>query len=129
MIDIENLTLKQIKNIINMNSETINEIPENIKTLNNLFIGKVVIVRTYSAGVHFGTLEFLKGTEAILKNSRRIFSWEGAFTLSEISQKGIKESSKLSCTVPNIILTEAIEVIPCSSKSIEILNSIRDYQI
>lgn len=38
-------------------------------------IGKEVIVRTYSAGVHFGTLESRNGKEVVLKDARRIWDW------------------------------------------------------
>jgi len=74
---------------------------------------KYVVVRTYSAGVHIGELAVRKGKEATLKNARRIWSWTGALSLSEISQKGIT-GGKVSCVVGEITLTEAIEVITCN---------------
>lgn len=78
---------------------------------------KYVIVRTYSAGVHAGTLVSYKGTEATLNNARRIWYWKGAFTLNEIANKGIGEGSKLSDVVPKIILTQAVEIIPCTKEA------------
>lgn len=77
-------------------------------------IGKDVIIRTYSAGVHFGTLAARDGKEVTLTNARRIWYWEGAFTLSAVAQSGVNKKSKLSVEVPEILLTEAIEIIPCS---------------
>lgn len=77
-------------------------------------IGKPVIVRTYSAGVHFGTLASRDGKEVVLTDARRIWYWEGAFTLSAVAMSGVKKTSKLSVTVDEILLTEAIEIIPCS---------------
>lgn len=44
---------------------------------------KQVLVRTYSAGVHFGVLVKREGQEVHLKNARRLWSWSGAFSLSE----------------------------------------------
>ena len=38
-------------------------------------IGKFVIVRTYSAGVHAGTLASQAGKEVTLTNARRIWLW------------------------------------------------------
>lgn len=78
-------------------------------------IGKYVIVRTYSAGVHLGTLKSLAGTEAVLENARRLWYWKGAFTLTEASLTGVKDGSKLSETVPSILLTQAIEILPVSA--------------
>ena len=77
------------------------------------YIGKRVIVRTYSAGVHFGTLAARDGKEVELQNTRRIWEWRGAFTLSAIALGGIV-AGKLSEAIPSILLTEAIEIIPCS---------------
>jgi len=84
-------------------------------------IGKKVIVRTYSAGVHFGTLAALDGKNATLTDTRRIWYWEGAFTLSAIALDGLSKKSKLSVAVPELILTEAIEIIPVSDKAEKIL--------
>lgn len=70
-----------------------------------------VIVRTYSAGVHVGELKSRKGKEVVLVNARRLWKWCGAFTLSEVAVEGIKNGSKPSIAVPEILLTEAIEVI------------------
>lgn len=81
-------------------------------------INKKVLIRTYSAGVHFGILIGRKGKEVHLKNARRLWSWSGALSLSEIAEKGINISaSKISVPVEEIILTEAIEIIPISELS------------
>ncbi len=86
---------------------------------------KYVVVRTYSAGVHVGELVQRKGMDVELANARRIWSWGGAFTLSEIAMSGIK-SGKVSVAVPSIILTQAIEVIPASKESESCL---RNFQV
>ena len=82
-----------------------------------------VLVRTFSAGVHFGRLEGKAGKELTLLDARRIWRWRGANTLSELSQSGADmEWTKISEPVPSITLTEAIEIIPCSAKAIENLS-------
>lgn len=50
-------------------------------------LGELVLVRARNAGVHYGKL---KGTGDFihLSDSHRIWKWEGAFTLSEVSQVG-----------------------------------------
>lgn len=81
-------------------------------------IGDFVLIRTYSAGVHFGTLVGKDGKEVTLTNARRLWSWTGALSLSEIAMKGIDiKKSKISVPVEEIILTEAIEIIKVSAKS------------
>lgn len=82
-----------------------------------------ILVRTFSAGVHFGEIISLNGTEVRLKNARRIWRWRGANTLSELSQHGANlEWTRISEAVPDILLTQAIELIPCSEKAIENLS-------
>lgn len=80
--------------------------------------GSRVLVRTNSAGVHYGTLESREGQEIHLSNARRIWSWSGALSLSEIALNGFDiKNSKLSVAVEEIILPTAIEVIAISLKS------------
>ena len=50
---------------------------------------RVVLVRTYSAGVHVGTLVSREGRDVVLADARRIWSWRGANTLHEISLRGV----------------------------------------
>ena len=90
-----------------------------------MFEGKEVIVRTWSAGVHFGTLVRQEGTEVVLHNARRIWRWEGAFTLSAVAVNGVGKGSKLTVPVPQILLTEAIEIIPCTEEAAAILRALR----
>jgi len=75
-----------------------------------------VIIRTYSAGVHAGYLKSSMGKEVELVNSRRIWYWKGAASLSQMAVDGVScpKECKFSVPVPMITLTEAIEIIPCS---------------
>jgi len=82
-------------------------------------IGKMVLVRTYSAGVHYGRLRSHNGREAELRQARRIWSWRGANTLHELSLRGGDPGSRISETVKSILLTEVIEIIPCEQAAIE----------
>jgi len=80
--------------------------------------GQKVIVRTYSAGVHFGTLVSRNGKEVVLDGARRIWRWRGANTLSEIATKGLDAAnSAIACAVDGHVLTEAIEILPCSAEA------------
>ena len=89
-----------------------------------MFEGREVIVRTWSAGVHFGTFVRQEGTEVVLYNARRLWRWEGAFTLSAVAVNGVGPASKLAVPVPQILLTEAIEIIPCTEAAAAILRAL-----
>lgn len=76
--------------------------------------GKYVVVRTYSAGVHVGVLGQREGRELVLTDARRIWNWQGANTLHEVALRGVGKGSRVSEAVPSVLLTEAIEIIPCT---------------
>jgi len=78
-------------------------------------VGPEVIIRTYSAGVHIGTLVKREGREVTLGGARRLHSWSGALSLNEVATRGVTRSkSCISAPVSTILLLEAIEVIPVS---------------
>lgn len=79
--------------------------------------GPEVLIRTYSAGVHIGTIISRTGTEVELANARRLWFWKGAFTLNEVATLGVnREESRISKPVPSILLTQAVEIIPIAAK-------------
>ena len=78
---------------------------------------KYCVVRTYSAGVHIGYVaEF--GTKhpqyAKLLNSRRLHYWTNSCSLSQVAMDGVGKDSRIAMELPEIELTDVIEVIPCS---------------
>lgn len=79
-------------------------------------LGPEVIIRTYSAGVHIGRIRSRNGREVVLENARRLWSWSGAFTLNAVAMSGVdRKNSRISVAVPEITLTEAIEVLPVAA--------------
>ena len=88
-----------------------------------------VCIRTYSAGVHCGYLKERNGKEVQLVSARRIWKWSGAFTLSELAVNGVENPGecKISCTVPRIYLTEAIEIIPMTAKAKKSIEGVKAY--
>ena len=91
---------------------------------------KVSIIRTYSAGVHYGHVEEQKGKEVTLTNARRLWYWSGACSLSQLAVDGVKDpgACKFTVRVPQITLTEAIEVIPCTDKAIESIEGVVEWK-
>lgn len=86
----------------------------------NKYINEKVIIRADRAGVFYGTLAEKDGTEVELKNCRRLWYWDGAASISEIALSGVTkpERCKFSVTVPSIIVTGVIEIIPCTEEAI-----------
>ena len=81
--------------------------------------GKYYIVRTYSAGVFAGQIKCQNGQEVVMTNARRLWYWSGAASLSQLSVDGTSNPSncKFPCEVSEVILTQAIEIIPVTAKA------------
>jgi len=108
---IGSLTLDEIKEI----SKLFNQV-NNGNEIKNPFIGKRVLVRTYSAGVHIGTLRSASGMEGHLENALRLWKWEGGgLSLSAVASNGIK-GGRLNKT-SEVFLTNCIEFIPISDSA------------
>jgi hypothetical protein len=87
---------------------------------------KYYIVRTENAGVFFAQVEKLDGQTAKLKNSRRIWYWDGAASLSELAVNGTAkpENCKFPVSVESMTVFEVIELIECTEKAINSINSV-----
>ena len=111
-MNINDLTLGQLKEINALLAAGKEQKTEGLSCM----IGKKVIIRTYSAGVWFGTLDQKDRNEVILRNARRMWAWwaKEGISLSSVSVNGIIcEKSKIAEAVDAVWL-EAIEIIPCS---------------
>lgn len=94
------------------------------------FIGRKVIVRSDRAGVFFGTLVAKEGTEVELENCRRIWYWDGAASISQLAVDGTvtPDDCKFTVAVSEIIITGVIEIIPCTEKAIESIESVKEWK-
>lgn len=92
----------------------------------NYPINEIVIVRTESAGVFFGTLAEKEGNEVKLTNCRRIWKWSGAASLSELAVNGVTRPSdcKFSVPVQSITILGVIEIIPCTEEAVKSIESV-----
>lgn len=121
MININDLTIGQIKEI-----QSLNIVHETKKTskISDFLIGKFVIARCYSAGVHAGYVVEVDGENVVLKDSKRLWMWKAkdGIALSGVAQHGIKNDSKVDTNNPIIYLTGVCELIPCSKDAENSIN-------
>lgn len=90
-----------------------------------------VMIRTYSAGVHCGYLKLRNGKEVTLLEAIRIWKWEGAASLSQLSQEGTKNPGgcKFGVPISEILLTEAIEVIQMTEAAKQSIQSVASWKM
>ena len=96
------------------------------------YVGANVMIRTYSAGVHFGHCSRIQagGSEYNVKltNAVRVYSWTGANSLSQLATEGSgRDGSRLSVRVPSILL-KAIEVIEMTDSGYDNLMAIKTWK-
>lgn len=90
-------------------------------------LNKKCIVRSYDAGVYFGTVTNVDGETVRLENVRNIWQWEGASCLSQIANDGIRRG-KVSPVVSSMVLNRCCQIIPCTDKAVSNLENINVWQ-
>lgn len=104
-----------------------------MKAIENL-IGKKVIIRSYGAGVLYGTLNEVERCEdkytVELVNCRRIWRWEGACSISQLAVDGTKspEGCYFTLVEPSAIIASVIEIHKCSKKAIKSIEGVREWK-
>lgn len=119
-MNIEDLSIKQARELIALfgASQTAAAKPHPM-------VGRYVIARCYSAGVHAGEVVSAEGENVILKDSRRLWSWtaKDGIALSGVAQHGIKPGGKVDVVNPEIYLTGVCELIPVGSGVKELIHA------
>ena len=93
-----------------------------------------VMIRTYSAGVHIGYLKSKEytpsGIVVQLVNTRRVYSWSGAVTLSQLANEGSKKQAdcKITLEIPSNEMV-AIEIMEVSEIAFENLKGVAEWKM
>ena len=117
-MNIEELTIKEAREIASMFGGIAAANPSAPKAAHPM-IGRRCVVRTYSAGVHIGTVKYVNPdnwNECILTDALRLWKWTGGgLSLSAVAKSGIK-GGRLNREA-EIALTNAIEYIPTTQEA------------
>lgn len=104
-----------------------------MKAIENL-IGKQVIIRSYGAGVFFGTLNEAEKCEdkwtVELLDVRRLWKWSGACSITQLAVDGTKNPNGCYFTIsePSIVVSSVIEVHGCTDKAIESIKAVEEWK-
>lgn len=90
-------------------------------------IGKYVIIRADRAGVFAGVLEEVEGQTVRLSDCRRIWSWAGAASISQLAIDGTSNPSqcKFPAPVNEIVIMGVIEIIPATEKAEQSIRGVK----
>ena len=96
------------------------------------YINKKCIIRTNRAGVFYGTIAEYDNVnrEVTIKDCRRLWYWSGAASLSQLATEGVKRQydCKFTVVVPEMVVMEVIEIIPCNNDAIKIIEGVRAWK-
>jgi len=117
-----------LSNELEINGQTyvLKSLANNNPKVTNLEGLVYTMVRTYSAGVFAGYLKERNGKEVLLLDARRIYQWQGACSLSQLATYGtsLPEKCLFPCEVSEVLLLEAIELIPITEKAMKSIASV-----
>ena len=89
------------------------------------------IIRGDRSGVFFGKLGSRNGQEVEIVEARRLWYWSGAASLSQLAAEGVKDprNCKFTVTVPQIVILDAIELIPCAKEAVENIKRVPEWKM
>lgn len=85
-----------------------------------------VIIRADRAGVFYGEIKERNGSEVVMTNVRRLWYWDGAASISQLATEGVTRpgNCKFTVTVEEMTILGVIEIIPCTKKAEESIDSV-----
>ena len=88
------------------------------------------IIRGDRSGVFYGEIAERNDREVKITNCRRLWYWDGAASLSQLSLEGVKapENCKFTVTVPELTILDAIEMIPCSEAACKSIDGVKAWR-
>ena len=88
---------------------------------------KKFIVRCDRAGVFYGEIVNQNGREVEMANVRNIWFWNGAASVMQLATEGVSRPNdcKFTVEVKNLVLLDAIQIIPCTEKAMESLDAVK----
>lgn len=89
------------------------------------------IVRCDRAGVFAGHIKHREGREITMTDVRRLWFWSGAASLSQMAVDGVKKprECKFTVSVPEMVVLDAIEILPCSDHAEESICGVAEWKI
>ena len=84
------------------------------------------IVRAYEAGVFYGNIVEKNENEVTMANARCIWYWDGAASLNQLANEGVKCPSNCKFTMPveELTILNVCEIIPCSPEAVAIIDNV-----
>lgn len=89
------------------------------------------IVRAKDAGVFFGKIKEREGVESVtMTDVRKLWYWDGACAVEQLAIDGTSrpDACKFTRTVPEMIIANPVQIIPCTEKAIKIIQGVKEWK-
>ena len=92
---------------------------------------KFFIIRGDRSGVFFAQILKREGRDVWMADCRRLWYWSGAASLSQLATEGVKnpKDCKFSMTVSKALITDAIEILPCTDEAVSNIQAVPIWKI
>ena len=92
---------------------------------------KYYIVRGDRSSVFCGHIVERNGQEVTMTDARRIWSWEGACSLSQMANEGVKRPNecRFSGPVDELLILDAVEILTCTTAAAENLRAVPEWRV
>ena len=89
------------------------------------------IVRAARAGVFFGKIAERSAEEIRMTEVRKIWYWDGASAVEQLAVDGVSNprDCKFTITVPEMVISEPIQIIPCTQKATDIIKEVEEWKM
>ncbi len=97
--------------------------------MNTLLLNKRVIARIDRAGVFHGTLDYIDNEIIRLKDTRRIYYWNGALSVTDMAAKGLTGGRiSIPVTTVEFLSDKIVEINECSDEATKSIEAIKPWK-
>ena len=96
----------------------------------NNIMEQYYVVRTDRAGVFFGKIAERTEHEIRMTDVRKLWYWDGACAVEQLAMDGTKKPNdcKFTAVVPEMVIADPIQIIPCTQKAVKSLSGVKVWQ-
>lgn len=91
---------------------------------------KKYIIRCDRSGVFYGEIAKREGQEVTIRNARQLWYWDGAASLMQLANEGVKkpQNCKFTVTIAEIVVLDVVELLPCSDEAIQSIEAVPEWR-
>ena len=92
--------------------------------------GQKYIIRCEYSGVFYGQIAKREDREVTIRNARQLWYWDGANSLMQMANEGVRtpKNCKFTVTVAELLVLDAIEILPCTEAAAANIEAVPEWK-